>query len=103
MQVAVVCFAKYDMQSFVLFTFSGALNISIRPADKISVLIKPGPSTQAEKFCKMCAGRDCFPERKIQPGEQFNFSFGCSMPEKYWVLVVERYIGKLCPSLSKFF
>ncbi|XP_060103700.1 CUB domain-containing protein 1 [Heteronotia binoei] len=84
----------------LIFPEAGALNISIRPVDKITVSVKPGPSTQAEELCKMCAGSDCFSERKIQSGEQFNFSFRCPTPEKYWVLVIERYIdcmSRHCP------
>ncbi|XP_048367705.1 CUB domain-containing protein 1 [Sphaerodactylus townsendi] len=69
---------------------AGALTISLRSLKDITVLIKPGPSTQAERLCRMCSERDCFSERKILPGEQFNFSFACSLPEKYWILIVEK-------------
>nr|XP_056713040.1 CUB domain-containing protein 1 [Euleptes europaea] len=84
----------------LILPWAGSFTISIRSVDKITVQIKPGVSTQAEKFCRMCTGRVCFPERKILSGEQFNFSLACSAPEKYWVLVVERYIdcmSRHCP------
>ncbi|XP_054848078.1 CUB domain-containing protein 1 [Eublepharis macularius] len=98
--LALLLLLRLALAAAVTLPGAGAFTISIRSVDNLTVLIKPGPSTQAEKFCRLCTGRDCFSERKVRPGEQFNFSFECQAPEKYWVLLVEKYIdctSRLCP------
>lgn len=82
--------AKYLMYLSSFLTFSGAFEISLDPGVNLSVLIKP-----VLPWCPLCSGTTCYTDKKIYPGERFTFTFGCPSPEKHWVLMIEKHVGKL--------
>ncbi|KAH0627242.1 hypothetical protein JD844_002748 [Phrynosoma platyrhinos] len=78
---------------------SGAIEINLHRVDNVTVRIKPGSSV-----LKTCAiriqGKQYFSEQKIYSGQRSDFTFDCSTPERYWVLVVEKIIdcmSRQCP------
>ena len=78
-----------------LFFFSllASFTISLRTVDNITVTIKrrPNVSPRCQIRVKSVSGS----ELKIKSGENVTFTFTCSTPEKYFIMEIQKNIGKI--------
>ncbi|KAM6451291.1 CUB domain-containing protein 1 isoform 2-T2 [Liasis olivaceus] len=91
--------ARFVFAAALALQGAGAFVISLQPGGNITVKIKPGSSVP--NSCALREGKKThLSEQIITPGQKFDFTFDCSTPEKYWVIVVVKNIDCLsgpCP------
>lgn len=77
----------------VVFFFLDSFTISLHTADNTTVTIKLRPGVSVG--CQIRVKHFIRSELKIKPGENVTFTFTCSTPEKYFIMEIQKNIGKI--------
>lgn len=75
------------------FSFLASFTISLHKVDNVTVTIKPKPGVFPR--CQIRVKTTFRSELRIKPGENVTFAFTCSTPEKYFVMEIQKNIGKM--------
>lgn len=77
----------------IYFSLLASFTISLRTVDNITVMIKLRPGILP--ICRIRVKHAIGFELKIKPGENVTFTFTCSTPEKYFIMEIQKNIGKM--------
>lgn len=78
---------------YSFFSFLASFTISLHKVDNVTVTIKPKPGVFPR--CQIRVKTTFRSELRIKPGENVTFAFTCSTPEKYFVMEIQKNIGKM--------
>lgn len=76
----------------------GSFTISLRAADNVTVTIKLKAGVSSG--CQIIVKNTFSSSLRIRPGETVTFTFTCSTPEKYFIMEIQKNIGKMRVSIS---
>lgn len=75
------------------FFFLASFTISLHKVDNTTVMIKLRPGVSPN--CRIRIKNANWSDLKIKSGENVTFTFTCSTPEKYFIMEIQKNIGKI--------